>query len=228
MSCGWNGLSVKVGSAGRTKVAGTLADGTRVSATAQLIIVGSQCCIPVVVDRKPYRLAFCLWFGVLRGNVCTPDRLWCHRVEGLGGDVRFGLAKTWQLEEYGPAAFRIDTGALGELFGDRTYEGYGPDGVSVEQVGTKWRVAGGARPGRVVLGRDGLVDETKTGGNPSALTLAYRAKEGTFTGAFKYYVPSARGAPVAKPVNVYGVVVDGVGYGTAVVRGKGGVSVMVD
>ena len=227
-SCGWNGLSVKVGSAGRTKVAGTLADGTRVSATAQLIIVGSQCCIPVVVDRKPYRLAFCLWFGVLRGNVCTPDRLWCHRVEGLGGDVRFGLAKTWQLEEYGPAAFYIDTGALGKLFDDWTYEVYGPDGVSVEQVGTKWRVAGGARPGRVVLGRDGSVDETKTGENPSALTLAYRAKEGTFTGAFKYYVPSARGAPVAKTVNVYGVVVDGVGYGTAVVRGKGAVSVMVD
>ena len=227
-SCGWNGLSVKVGSAGRTRVTGTLADGTKVSATAQLIIVGSQCCIPVVVDRKPYRLAFCLWFGVLRGNVCTPDRLWCHRVEGLGGDVRFGLAKTWQLEEYGPAAFYIDTGALGELFGDWTYEGYGPDGVSVEQVGTKWRVAGGARPGRVVLGRDGSVDEAKAGENPSALTLAYRAKEGTFTGAFKYYVPSARGAPVAKTVNVYGVVVDGVGYGTAVVRGKGGVSVMVD
>ena len=227
-SCGWNGLSVKVGSAGRTKVAGTLADGTRVSATAQLIIVGSQCCIPVVVDRKPYRLAFCLWFGVLRGNVCTPDRLWCHRVEGLGGDVRFGLAKTWQLEEYGPAAFYIDTGALGELFGDWTYEGYGPDGVSVEQIGTKWRVAGGARPGRVVLDRDGFVDEAKAGENPSALTLAYRAKEGTFTGAFKYYVPSVRGAPVAKTVNVYGVVVDGVGYGTAVVRGKGGVSVMVD
>ena len=227
-SCGWNGLSVKVGSAGRTKVAGTLADGTRVSATAQLIIVGSQCCIPVVVDRKPYRLAFCLWFGVLRGNVCTPDRLWCHRVEGLGGDVRFGLAKTWQLEEYGPAAFYIDTGALGELFGDWTYEGYGPDGVSVEQIGTKWRVAGGARPGRVVLDRDGFVDEAKAGENPSALTLAYRAKEGTFTGAFKYYVPSARGAPVAKTVNVYGVVVEGVGYGTAVVRGKGAVSVTVD
>ena len=227
-SCGWNGLSVKVGSAGRTKVAGTLADGTRVSATAQLIIVGSQCCIPVVVDRKSYRLAFCLWFGVLTDDVCTPDRLWCHRVEGLGGDVRFGLAKTWQLEEYGPAAFYIDTGALGELFDDWTYEVYGPDGVSVEQVGTKWRIAGGARPGRVVLDRDGFVDEAKAGENPSALTLAYRAKEGTFTGAFKYYVPSARGAPVAKTVNVYGVVVDGVGYGTAVVRGKGGVSVMVD
>lgn len=226
--CGWNSLSVKVGSAGRTRVTGTLAGGTKVSATAQLIIVGSQCCIPVVVDRKSYRLAFCLWFGVLPDDVCTPDRLWCHRVEGLGGDVRFGLAKTWRLEEYGPAAFRIDTGALGELFDDWTYEVYGPDGVSVEQVGTKWRVAGGARPGRVVLDRDGFVDEAKAGENPSALTLAYRAKEGTFTGVFKYYVPSARGAPVAKTVNVYGVVVDGVGYGTAVVRGKGGVSVMVD
>lgn len=227
--CGWNDLSVKVGSAGRTRITGTLADGTRVSATAQLILIMDRgwwsCCIPVVVDKKPHRLAFCLWFWIMN-DVCTPDQLSCHCVEGLGGDVRFGRA--WMIGEYGPAAFRIDTGALGELFGDWTYEGYGPNGVSVEQVGTKWRVAGGARPGRVVLGRDGFVDETKTGENPSALTLAYRAKEGTFTGAFKYYVPSARGAPVAKTVNVYGVVVDGVGYGTAVVRGKGAVSVMVD
>lgn len=222
MPCGWNGLSVKVGSAGRTRVTGTLADGTKVSATAQLVAGGGWFCIPVVVDRKPHRLAFCLW---LRSSRCTGG-LWCQGVEGLGGDVRFGRA--WMIGEYGPAAFRVDTGALGELFDDRTYEGYGPDGVSVEQVGTKWRVAGGARPGRVVLDRDGFVDEAKAGENPSALTLAYRAKEGTFTGAFKYYVPSARGAPVAKTVNVYGVVVEGVGYGTAVVRGKGAVSVMVD
>ncbi len=225
--CGWNGLSLKVGSAGRTRITGTLADGTRVSATAQLILVGGypdgeQCCIPVVVDKKPHRLAFCLWF-LEDITLCTPYRLLCQGVEGLDGDVRFGGA--WMI---GDAAFRVDTGALGELFDDWTYEGYGPDGVSVEQVGTKWRVAGGARPGRVVLGRDGFVDEAKAGENPSALTLAYRAKEGTFTGAFKYYVPSARGAPVAKTVNVYGVVVQGVGYGTAVVRGKGAVSVMVD
>ena len=223
MSCGWNGLSVKVGSAGRTRITGTLADGTRVSATAQLVAGEDWFCIPVVVDRKPHRLAFCLWLS----EGCMPG-LSCRGVEGLDGDVRFGLAGAVGMYGDGGAAFRIDTGALGELFDDWTYEGYGPDGVSVEQVGTKWRVAGGARPGRVVLDRDGFVDEAKTGENPSALTLAYRAKEGTFTGAFKYYVPSARGAPVAKTVNVYGVVVEGVGYGTAVVRGKGAVSVTVD
>lgn len=223
MSCGWNGLSVKIGSAGRTRITGTLADGTRVSATAQLVAGEDWFCIPVVVDRKPHRLAFCLWLS----EGCMPG-LSCRGVEGLDGDVRFGLAGAVGMYGDGDAAFRIDTGALGELFDDRTYEVYGPDGVSVEQVGTKWRVAGGARPGRVVLDRDGFVDEAKAGENPSALTLAYRAKEGTFTGAFKYYVPSARGAPVAKTVNVYGVVVEGVGYGTAVVRGKGAVSVMVD
>ena len=223
MPCGWNGLSVKVGSAGRTRVTGTLADGTRVSATAQLVAGGGWFCIPVVVDRKPHRLAFCLWLS----EGCMPG-LSCRGVEGLDGDVRFGLAGAVGMYGDGDAAFYIDTGALGELFDDWTYEGYGPDGVSVEQIGTKWRVAGGARPGRVVLDRDGFVDEAKAGENPSALTLAYRAKEGTFTGAFKYYVPSARGAPVAKTVNVYGVVVEGVGYGTAVVRGKGAVSVMVD
>ncbi len=215
--CGWNGFSVKVGSAGRTRVTGTLADGTKVSATAQLIVGGEWCCVPVVVDRRPHRFGFNLWLAT-DGS--------CVEAEGLDGDVRLGRAGT--IGAYGDAAFYIDTGALGKLFDDWTYEGYGPDGVSVEQVGTKWRVAGGARPGRVVLGRDGSVDETKTGENPSALTLAYRAKEGTFTGAFKYYVPSARGAPVAKTVNVYGVVVEGVGYGTAVVRGKGAVSAMVD
>ena len=223
MSCGWNGLSVKVGSAGRTRITGTLADGTRVSATAQLVAGEDWFCIPVVVDRKPHRLAFCLWLS----EGCMPG-LSCRGVEGLDGDVRFGLAGAVGMYGDGDAAFYIDTGALGELFDDWTYEGYGPDGVSVEQIGTKWRVAGGARPGRVVLDRDGFVDEAKAGENPSALTLAYRAKEGTFTGAFKYYVPSARGAPVAKTVNVYGVVVEGVGYGTAVVRGKGAVSVMVD
>lgn len=223
MSRGWNGLSVKVGSAGRTRITGTLADGTRVSATAQLVAGEDWFCIPVVVDRKPHRLAFCLWLS----EGCMPG-LSCRGVEGLDGDVRFGLAGAVGMYGDGDAAFRIDTGALGELFGDWTYEGYGPDGVSVEQIGTKWRVAGGARPGRVVLDRDGFVDEAKAGENPSALTLAYRAKEGTFTGAFKYYVPSARGAPVAKTVNVYGVVVEGVGYGTAVVRGKGAVSVTVD
>ena len=215
--CGWNGFSVKVGSAGRTRVTGTLADGTKVSATAQLIVGGEWCCVPVVVDRRPHRFGFNLWLAT-DGS--------CVEAEGLDGDVRLGRAGT--IGAYGDAAFYIDTGALGELFDDWTYEGYGPDGVSVEQVGTKWRVAGGARPGRVVLDRDGFVDEAKAGENPSALTLAYRAKEGTFTGAFKYYVPSARGAPVAKTVNVYGVVVEGVGYGTAVVRGKGAVSVTVE
>lgn len=208
---------MKVGSAGRTRVTGTLADGTKVNATAQLIVGGEWCCVPVVVDRKPHRFGFNLWLATDGSYVET---------EGLDGDVRLGLAGT--IGMYGPAAFRVDTWALAELFGDWTYEGYGPDGVSVEQVGTKWRVAGGARPGRVVLGRDGLVDEAKAGENPGALTLAYRAKEGTFTGAFKFYVPSARGAPVAKTVNVYGVVVDGVGYGMAVVRGKGAVSVTID
>lgn len=94
MPCGWNGLSAKVGSAGRTRITGTLADGTRVSATAQLILVGGypdgeQCCIPVVVDKKPHRLAFCLWF-LEDITLCTPYRLLCQGVEGLDGDVRFG------------------------------------------------------------------------------------------------------------------------------------------
>lgn len=247
-SCGWNGLSLKVSGQGRVKVAGVLADGTSVSASAQLIVQGYMFCVPVFVDRKPHRLAFCLWFHPFNGSgiPCCPDAddggLHFFDAEGLGEDVRIGPVR--RLVEN--AAFRLDTWALTELLGDETFlfSDYGPDGVSVEQVGTKWRVAGGARGGRVVLDRDGFVDEAKAGENPSALTLTCRVKEGVFTGSFKYYTPSARGTPVATTVSVRGVLVGvpgdvtcgggsdedltAVGYGSAVVRRKGAVSVTVE
>ena len=118
------------------------------------------------------------------------------------------------------AVFRIDAAALCELLDDDTFAAYLPDGVSVAQKGTKWIVADGARAGKVVLGKDGEVDEAKPGANPSGLRLAYRAKDGSFSGLFKAYV-LYRGKPKATTVMVGGVVIDGVGYGTATIRKVG-------
>lgn len=231
-------------------MAGVLADGTTVSASAQLIVHGNSYYVPVVIDRKPHHRVFVLMFDPFISNFdsslsrrdCRPpeieigDRIHGFDVEGLGDDVRVGPAR--RLTE--GAAFRIDTWALANLLGDEDgmFSDYGPDGVSVEQVGTKWRVAGGARGGRVVLDRDGFVDEAKAGENPSALTLTCRVKEGVFTGAFRYYTPSARGTPVATTVSVRGVLMGAfgdededptaVGYGSAVVRKKGAVSVTIE
>ena len=112
------------------------------------------------------------------------------------------------------AEFRMD-----EVLGDAKYAKYLPDGLAVTQNGTKWVVAGGAKAGKVQLAKDGSgsVDETKTGDNPSALKLTYTAKTGAIKGSFKAY-SDVNGKPKGVTVNVTGVLVDGVGYGTATIK----------
>ena len=68
---------------------------------------------------------------------------------------------------------------------------------------------------------DGLNDETKT--NVTGLKLTYTAKTGVFKGSFKVYASNeccAEGKPKLKKytVNVMGCIIDGVGYGSAVLK----------
>ena len=88
-------------------------------------------------------------------------------------------------------------------------------------------LADGTKTGRVVLDKSGEVDEAKAGVNPSALRFSYRTKDGTFTGTFKAYV-LYRGKPKATTVTVSGVVIDGVGYGTATIRKMGSVPIRIE
>ena len=58
------------------------------------------------------------------------------------------------------------------------------------------------------------------GGVPAELKLKYKAKDGTFSGSFKVYVDNGRRVkPVT--VGVRGVVLDGIGYGSAYVKKVG-------
>jgi hypothetical protein len=58
------------------------------------------------------------------------------------------------------------------------------------------------------------------GGVPAKLKLKYKAKDGTFSGSFKVYVDN--GSRVKSVVvKVHGVVLDGVGYGSAYVKKVG-------
>ena len=90
--------------------------------------------------------------------------------------------------------------------------------------GAKWTLP---KAGKVQLAKDGTVDQSKLGENPSALKLTYKAKDGTFKGSFKVYA-DANGKPKATTVNVTGVLVNGIGYGTATVKGGGGAPVTVE
>ena len=85
-----------------------------------------------------------------------------------------------------------------------------------------------SKAGKVAYQRGGTeVDSAKLGENPSALKLTYKAKDGSFKGLFKVYADNG-GRLKATNVNVSGVVVEGVGYGTAKVKNAEAVPVGIE
>ena len=207
-------MTVTIDKKGKAKIVGNLSSGTKVSSKSQLIIGENWCCVPVIWAKKKEAVAVTLWLPI-SGDAAM--------VSGLDGDVNVGAPGVLNAG----AEFRIDADELCGLFGDSKYAEYLPDGVSVEQKGTKWIVAGGAKTGKVQVGKDGKVDEVKAGANPSALKFTYRVKGGIFNGSFKAYM-SVNGKPKALTVNVTGVLIDGKGYGTATIKRMGSVAVTIE
>ena len=206
---GWNGLSVAIAAKGKAKASGTLADGTKTSASSQLIVGEDWCCVPVLEPKKSH-LAFTLWLprspGATDGTSVVPVNGRDARSPSVVGLADAVVGRPGTLKA--GATFRLDA-----ALGDARYAAYLPDGVPVAG-GAKWTVP---KAGKVQLTREGTVDEAKLLDNPSALKLTYTAKTGTFKGSFKAYA-DANGKPKATTASVTGVLVDGVGYGAATVR----------
>ena len=207
-------MTVTIDKKGKAKIVGNLSSGTKVSSKSQLIIGENWCCVPVIWAKKKEAVAVTLWLPI-SGDAAI--------VSGLDGDVNVGAPEVLNAG----AEFHIDADELCGLLGDSKYAEYLPDGVSVEQKGSKWIVAGGAKAGKVQVGKDGKVDDVKAGANPSALKFTYRVKGGIFNGSFKAYI-SVGGKPKAVTVNVTGVLVGGKGYGSATVKRMGSVAVTIE
>ena len=207
----WDGgtVSVSIGKKGKAKVAVLLADGTKATANAQLLIGEEWLCVPVVVTKK-MNLAFTLWL---------PRNGGAALVDGLSGDVVVGKPGALRAG----AKFGIDAEAFSARWGQRALP-YLPDGMAVTQSGAKWTLP---KAGKVQKAKDGTIDSSKLGENPSALKLTYKAKDGSFKGSFKVYADNG-GKLKATTVNVTGVVIDGVGYGTATIKKVGSVPVKVE
>ena len=205
----WDGgsLSVNIAAKGKVKVSGTLANGTKVTANTVLLVGDVWSCVSVAVPKA--NLAFVLWLSHDGKTV---------EAEGLGDDVHVGLPGTLA----NGAAFHVDVDEFAAVFGQAMLP-YLPDGVSVTQKGAKWTLP---KAGKVVY-KNGAVDESKLGENPCGLKLAYTAKSGTFKGSFKVYA-EVKGKPTATTVNVTGFLLNGVGYGTATIKGKGSVAVSIE
>jgi hypothetical protein len=101
---GWNGLTVSIAAKGKAKVTGALADGTKVTASGQLVVGEEWCCVPVVAAKA--KLAFAIWLPMAQGAAPV--------VAGLGSGAVVG--KTGSLVP--GATFRIDADAAAAAFGN--------------------------------------------------------------------------------------------------------------
>ncbi len=202
-------LSVGIATKGKVKVSGTLTSGTKVSASTVLLVGEEWCCASVAAPKA--NLSFVIWLS--RDGKTA-------KVEGLGEDVMVGRAG--KLAD--GAAFRVPTDAkLWSAIPGKVLTEYLPSHVPVTKNGAKWTLP---KAGKISM-KNGVIDDSKAGENPSGLKLTYKEKDGSFSGSFKVYAEQ-NGKLKAISVTVKGFLLEGVGYGTATVKGVGSVAVTVE
>ena len=210
---GWNAYTILVGAKGHVKVCGTSVDGTKVQTTSQLIVASDGTCyIPVVINEKNTEHAF---------NVILPEKGMAH-VWGPQNVQVSGVQKALASTSF----FKMEDGypLWCQLEGGFAYTEYLPNEMEIVTNGSNWWLFPEA--GKVVLNKYGLVNRKKLGSNPSGLNLEYQMSDGTFKGSFKAYV-NRNGWPKPITVQVNGVMLNGIGYGTASVKDIGSVPIMV-
>ena len=107
-----------------------------------------------------------------------------------------------------------------------------PDGESVTASGKKWAVADGAKAAKVAYKKgEGLsITPGKKGdgiANASCLKLTYKSKDGSFTGSFTVYALENNKLKKHK-ATVTGVLINGIGYGTATIKKLGSWAITIE
>lgn len=84
----WGGVSVTVGNKGKVKVTGTLQNGTKVTANAQLLAGAGLDLVPISSTKQKAPLAFKLWY---EGSELLPDGLAKETEASKVGGLKDGL-----------------------------------------------------------------------------------------------------------------------------------------
>ncbi len=198
---GYSGLSATVGNKGKVKVTGTLGNGNKVSVSAQAVMgENGKAFVPVVEKRGAY--SFMLEFANGRLSSVTGLSAW----NATGLPAKF--TATWSSN----VVFSATSGAGGvpspmylSINDFNSAAGIGGKPVAVSPVDDMISVARNKW-----TGTKGVTD----------LKVTFKPKDGTFKGTFNVYVTDG-GKTRKLKANVSGVVVDGVPYGTAVIRNVG-------
>jgi len=223
-------LSVNVAAKGSVKVSGTMPDGTSVSASAQLAIatgdddddVGSAAVVVPMCSKKG-GFAFLLTFAE-GGAGLTGLSSWIADkqeteipLEDVGVCPVVGLAE-------GEHAFSADLSLL-QIEGLDVDGDLSPDGTVFSATEKKWKLP---KADTVKFVKDEGYVITRDNGNPAGLKLTYSAITGLFSGSFKVFGITASGRSKTYTATVRGGVLDGVGYGTAVIKKVGSLPVGVE
>lgn len=209
---GWNGLSMQIMAKGKVRISGSLVDGTRIATSSQMIVGEDYCCIPVFYAKKSNKVSLCVYFENAQGEVSAfgPYDAVISKVSQLAADSRF----------------YVEDGIY-DLFDETEFaDEFLPNDLAIDVQGGKWLVANGARAGSVTFVDGGFIDQTDSL-NPSGLKLTYTAKTGAFKGSFNVYA-LVNGRVKKFMATVNGIVVDGNGYGTAVIKKIGCVPIMIE
>ncbi len=214
------GLSVTMGAKGKAKVSGVLPDGGRVNASAQTIVGDVACCIPVVYSKPKDSLAFLLWIDST-GKPLDITEISDWKGTGANKDAFAAELRAVGFEELealqGTTYAQLDDEEIPEI--DGLLAQFLPYGEPVF-TGAKWT----ANKAAVIRYKAGAFDQaaydlgvSKGKTNDSGLKLTYTPKTGLFKGSFKVYTLLPSGKIKKYTAKVNGVVLDGYGYGSALV-----------
>lgn len=224
LAAGYSGLSLVVGKKGKVKVSGVIGDGTKVATTAQLLPGDGLSCLPILAQlytKKAGGFGFLVWFED-NGTIT---------LEGLSDwdaeSSKFPFTATFsanvpvceRTDIPGSAFFGIEGNGIQSVGGLPVFTTLLPTKVPVANTGKKWNVE---KADKVKL----VGTEVQIGRNPAGVTLSYDKKTGAFKGKFSVYADK-QGKLKKNAAAVNGVVVDGKGYGTAVIKNTGSMPVTV-
>lgn len=228
---GYAGFSVSMGTKGKAKLTGTLPDGTKLNLTAQTIVGEYNCCIPFVYSKPKATVGFLVWIGRdgAAVDVTSVSEWKCKPTGSNPFVVKMGLEDFGALEAI-PAstAFHMDPDDIpATLVGVQT--AFLPTAEPVAVALNKWTLAKAAtiKYKKGVFDQDAYdkgVAQGKT--NNSALKLKNTAKSGLFSGSFTIFTLNETSMKKVT-ANVNGVVCNGVGYGSAVIKKQGVMPVVI-
>ena len=218
---GYSALAITMAAKGKVKVSGVLADGAKVTVSAQMTAGDDYCCVPVIYSKKS-RFGFVAWF-----DKNTKQLLDVTALTPWKNTVKPSFTMDWEVVGLG-AKSNLAAGTRTVELDDIKLTGLVPGAVAqtpfdipLKVSGAKWDAGKAAK----VAYKGGAV--TVTGTNVSGLKLTYTAKTGLFKGSFTVY--AVKGGKLTKnKFSVFGAVTGGIGYGTAVLKGKGSAAVMVE